>query len=186
MIENALVQQAFQEIHTFVDLKLSELIPATPPAPAPSPAPDPGSWYIPTTVQLFGPVHANGAVTDNATTPKFIGNALSCSCHPMHFELPMAPIHSAYVRVIWAPGNAANYINVTSADDGPSNIQVLGVIQGANVATPVPGGVWITDQLKALQAAGVMKQIGFQLGGNGSAVTVYEVELQINFCIPKA
>lgn len=180
MIDNTSVAQAFQDIHTFVDQKLAELIPADPPAPPPA-----ASYLIlPTTVQLFGPVHTNGSASESQTTPKYIGAARTCSLHPLHFETALAEIDSAYVRVLWTPNTAGNFINIIHADNGPSNETLMGVIQGVNGGTPVVGGLWITDQLKALQAAGVMKHIGFMFGGNGIAATFYEVELQINFRIP--
>lgn len=179
MIQLSEAQQRLQAVKDLIDVFIQELGELD---TVPSPARD--FVIVPTTVQLFGPVHANGAVSDSATTPKFIGNALSCSFHQINFDTPLAEIESAFVRVIWVPGSAGNFLNVVSADNGPSNLNTLGVIPGENLNTPRVSGVYITDQLRALHAGGVMKQIGFQIGGNGTGMTVFEVELQINFKIP--
>lgn len=184
MIDLTHVQQRFQALKDLIDAQYLELVALDSAAPPPSVPPQ--EWVcLPTTVQLFGPVHANGAVSDSATTPKFIGNALSCSMHTLDFDKPMAEIESAYVRVIWVPGSAANFINVVHADNGPQNITTIGQIIGENLNTPRVSGVFITEQIQALQAAGVAKNIGFQIGGNGTSMTLFEVELQINFRIPQ-
>lgn len=141
---------------------------------------------IATNIQLFGPAQTtNETVTDTAAAPKWIGSVLSGSTHRFPFSRGMAPVASARLLVLWAPRNVSNYVRLVSADDGPSNIVELARVQSNGNMGPTAQAVDVTQALNNLIAAGVDKQVGFQIGGDGlNAWTLYEVQLELNYQLP--
>lgn len=141
---------------------------------------------IPTNIQLFGPAQTSGsAITDTAASPKWVGMVLSGSTHRTLFSKGVLPVESARMLVLWAPRNTANYVRFVSCDDGPTNIVELARVQGNGNMGPSAQAVDITTALNGLISAGVDKQIGFQIGGDGvNTWTLYEVQLEINYLMP--
>lgn len=139
-----------------------------------------------TNIQLFGPAQTtNETVTDTAGAPKWIGSVLSGSTHRFQFSKGFLQVESARLLVLWAPRNVANYVRLVSADDGPSNIVEVARIQSNGNMGPTAQAVDVTQVLNNLIAAGVDKQLGFQIGGDGlNAWTLYEVQLEINYRLP--
>lgn len=146
------------------------------------------SWaqqIVPTNIQLFGPAQTpSSVIADTAASPKWVGMALSGSTHRFPFSTPMAPVSSARLLVLWASRNTANYVQLVTADDGPSNITEIVRVQGNGSMGPSVQGVDITAQLNALIAAGVDKHLGFRIGGDGiNQWVLYEVQLEINYAV---
>jgi hypothetical protein len=138
---------------------------------------------LPVPYQLFGPAQTpQSVVSDIAGAPKWVGLALSGSTHRFHFAGGIAPVDSARLLVVWASRNTANYLRLVACDDGPSNIIEIARIQGNGAMGPSVQAIDITAALNALIAAGVDKQIGFQIGGDGiNQWTLHEVQLEINY-----
>lgn len=138
---------------------------------------------LPSNIQLFGPAQTSqSAIVDTASAPKWVGQVLSGSTHRLHFSKSLPPVESARMLVLWAPRNTANYVRFVSCDDGPSNIVELARVQGNGNMGPTAQAVDITAALNSLTAAGVDKQIGFQIGGDGvNQWVLYEVQLEINY-----
>lgn len=138
---------------------------------------------IPTCINLFGPSQTAGSViTDTAGSPKWIGAVLSGSTHFFPFSSGVAPVERARLVVLWAPRNVANYVQLVSADLGPSNLVEIARVQGNGNMGPSVQAVDITNAFNALVAAGVDKQIGFRIGGDGiNQWTLYEVQLELNY-----
>lgn len=141
---------------------------------------------IPTNINLFGPAQtAQSVVADVAAAPKWVGLALSGSTHRFPFSAGVAPVGSARLLVLWAPRNTTNYVRLVAFDDGPTNIVEIARVQGNGNMGPSVQGIAITDQLNALRANGVDKQLGFQIGGDGvNQWVLYEVQLEINYDLP--
>lgn len=138
---------------------------------------------IPSNIQLFGPAQtASSAIADTASSPKWVGQVLSGSTHRVPFSKGLPLVDSARMLVLWAPRNTANYVRFVSCDDGPSNIVELARVQGNGNMGPSAQAVDITSALNGLIAAGVDKQIGFQVGGDGvNQWVLYEVQLEVNY-----
>lgn len=143
------------------------------------------SKVVPTNIQLFGPAQTtNETVTDTAGAPKWIGSVLSGSTHFFPFSKGVAPVASARLLVLWAPRNVANYVRLVSADSGPTNIVELARLQSNGNMGPSAQAIDVTQVMNNLITAGVDKQVGFQIGGDGiNAWTLYEVQLEINYRI---
>ncbi len=141
---------------------------------------------IVTNIQLFGPAQTtNETVTDTAGTPKWIGSVLSGSTHFFPFSKGVAPVASARLLVLWAPRNVANYVRLVTADNGPTNIVEIARVQSNGNMGPTAQAIDITQVMNNLITAGIDKQIGFQIGGDGiNAWTLYEVQLEINYRLP--
>lgn len=159
-----------------------------PPAPAPAPAPA-GYVTVPSCFQLFGPVQGNGAhqqVPGNVFD--FQGNALTASTKQIYLGANAAEVEVARAVAVWAPGSVANEIEIVKFDNGPANIERIGLMVGQNVGTPIASGVILTEAIQAMvteaKANGTpFKHLGFRMRGT-TTYTLYEVRVEISWKIP--
>lgn len=143
--------------------------------------------HVPFNIQLFGPAHAADAVSDVASSPKWIGSVLSNSTYWLEMSHGLAELAKARFTVFWTPRNTANYVRLVHADNGPSNIVEIARIQSNGLMTPTGQAVDVTAAMNALIAAGVDKHIGFQVGGDGvNQWTMNNVRLEMIFKVPEA
>ncbi len=141
---------------------------------------------VPSNFQLFGPSQTSGAILSQITSsPVWVGAALTGSTHLFHFSKGMATADRAFLRVLWVPRNTNNYVQLVHFDDGPTNIVEMKRLQGNGSMNPANQGILVTDEFNSLVAAGVDKNIGFRIGGDGIIQwTLLEVQLEIDFSIP--
>lgn len=179
------VKSMLNDVIAFIDGQPTE-VPSPAPSPAPAPAPVASTILVPATFQLFGPTQANGALVSSANaTPAFAGNALTASTKFFPFALGQyAKAKWARIVVVWASGSSQNKVRIISMEDGPTNIQEMALVSGLDSPSPIVGGAMITDQFNALVDGGVNKHIGFQMQGNGTQYTIYEVRLEVAFEVP--
>ncbi|KRR18136.1 discoidin domain-containing protein [Bradyrhizobium retamae] len=117
---------------------------------------------------------ANGVGGNTTTTYQFPGSALTASTIAFYANQGMR-LQQARWLVALTPGHASNAtrIRVVNFDSGPNNIVSMAEIS-ATGTTPLTGGADITISLLGLINAGVFKQLGYQIAGNGvESPTVY-------------
>jgi hypothetical protein len=142
------------------------------------------SIIAPHTVQLFGPVQAEGALIQTPTSLwEFPGSALTASTKTYWFSDPFPGILSVVWRLIWKPESTANVARLVYFDDGPANIVPIAYIYGTAAGGPVNVTAIVSPEFQALAANKQYKNIGWQVIGNGSApITVYESRLEFRIC----
>lgn len=186
------IRGSLSDIVGLIDAELAAAPPPPPPAPPPAPPPEPlPPVYvtIPACYQLFGPTQANGALTQTPTSVfDFQGNALTASTKQIYLGANVADVDVARAVAVWAPGSAANEIEIVKFDNGPTNIERIGLIVGQNLSTPTASGVIITAALQAMvdsaRANGTpYKHIGFRMKGPAS-YTLYEVRVEVSWKFP--
>lgn len=163
-----------------------------PPAPAPSPAPAPAPVFatIPITYQLFGPTQTNGFLQQVPNNEfAFQGQALTASTKALYLGPNVADVNWARAVVVWAPGSAANEIEIVKFDGGPTNLQRIGLMAGQNVSTPLVSEVNLTQAFEGIVAEGragcLLKQIGFRVRGS-TAYTIFEVRVEVSWKVRAA
>lgn len=131
-------------------------------------------------VQFYGPVQNEGINLATSATWTIHGAATSTSFKKFWFNRAWKNISWAALRVEWIPTVRANCIRLIAADDGIVNIQQLAEIVGTDNRNPVASAADVTTALRTLARAGVPKQIGWQVRGDGrTALRVYQVYLEI-------
>lgn len=113
----------------------------------------------------------------------FPGNALSASLRRFRFDW-CRPIADARWMVVWDPNTSGTQtgIRLVQSDDGPTNLVELDRFVVTGPMSPITGAKDVTAKLQALQQAGVMKNIGHQTIGNGSAgPKIYRSTLEIRW-----
>lgn len=174
-------------------LDIVAVIDAAPPPPAPAPAPPAPAPQTFKTIaacfQLFGPVQLNGSL-QQIPGPDFgfQGNALTASTKQIYLGPNSADVDVARVVAVWAPGSAANEIELVKFDNGPTNIERIALMSGQNVSTPVASGAVITQALQAMVDEAKLngtpfKHLGFRMRGPAT-YTMFEVRVEVSWRIP--
>lgn len=173
-------------------VSLVAMIDAHASSPPPAPAPEPPADFItvPVTYQLFGPVQNNGSLSQVPGSEfSFQGQALTASTKMLLLGANVADVHWARAVAVWAPGSVQNEIEIVKFDDGPVNIERMGIIVGENLSTPRVGGVLLTQAFQDMVAAARAnntshKQIGFRMKGPAS-YNLWEVRIEVAWKLPR-
>lgn len=126
------------------------------------------------------------ALSFNYMNWTFPGTALTTSLRTIEAQTGLAAVRYANLTVEWKPTNADAKIKCVSADEGPTNIQNLGPWVQASDLTPdrinLPNikVIDMTAPMQSVVAAGVQKQVGFQVSGAG---IIYRLTLVIEWNI---
>jgi hypothetical protein len=131
-------------------------------------------------LNFFGPVQGQGALIDTGMAEyKFMGNCLSASLQTLWLEHGFNRVKFArWVNKITPNGNTIRLIH---CDGGPTNIVQIAE-RTSSLATPTNLTAGVTDEINALINAGIPKQIGFQVKGDGiTTFTLYESTLELVF-----
>lgn len=139
----------------------------------------------PTPYHLFGPAQTTNSQINGITgAPQFVGIALTGSTYPFNFHKSIPYADKAFLRVLWASRNINNYVRLVAFDDGPSNIVEIARVQGNGSMSPNNQGVDFTAAFNTLVTAGIRKNIGFQVGGDGiNQWTIQAVRMEIDYDI---
>jgi hypothetical protein len=124
-----------------------------------------------------------GVSSTNSAVWHWGGNALTASAFKVYFDkLTGAQIIFARVVFTWtpnAPGAPTSGVRLVHFDDGPANITEIIAFED-NDMTPIVSTQDITADLQALLAAGVVKQLGYQVHGDGSnSCTIYGALIEV-------
>lgn len=159
---------------------------APPPAPAPEPSPPPPApvtKHFTENVNLFGPVQANGAMSQVPGTDfGFQGSALTASTKYFRFDFDHLEVATARAVIVWAPGSASNELELIKFTDGPANVERIGHLLGANLSTPTAQAIDLTAAWQAMVNAKQARHVGFRMKGP-TTYTLYEVRLEITYKI---
>lgn len=178
MADNTQIQQAFQEVKDFIDLKFLAL--------CSTPAPPPEPKKLLSVYQFFGPAQGGGALTQTPLSVlAFQGNALSASTKLFCFDYGLAEVALARLFVVWAPGSSANQLELSNFDGGmpPTNFQQMAVVNGVDTNNPQTIDADVTGPLNALVTAKARKHLGFRIKGSAQ-YTLYEVRLEVYWKLP--
>lgn len=109
--------------------------------------------------------------TVNGAAFAWPGTALSANISVIHAEFPMKKLLHARWLLVWNPNTDAGFtaVRLVSADLGPTNIAEIAVFRKNNYHAPKVDGIDITNELNAILAGGVIKQLCHQTAGNGAA-----------------
>lgn len=142
--------------------------------------------HIHQTHHFFGPAQTSQSIINGVTgAPAWVGVALTGSAYPMWFNHEHLEAEKALFRVLWASRNTANYVQLVSCDDGPSNIVELKRLQGNGSMTPANQAIDVTAEYNALVAAGQFKNLGFRIGGDGvNQWSLMAVRLELTLKLP--
>lgn len=145
-----------------------------------------------TWVELFGPTQNEGLLDENPVSYGAAPNvwvvpgaSTSTSFKKFWFNRAWGNITWTAFRVEWRPRDTSQAIRLIDADDGVVNRQEIAEVRASDlgpgrIGNPSIGAVDITAQMRALAAAGVPKNIGWQIEGDGSAaMQVYHVYLEV-------
>jgi hypothetical protein len=148
-----------------------------------SPPPAASVLAYPFHMHLFAPVQIEGALVHTPTNQwAWPGEALSASTGHLAFRYGFPPVTFARAIIVWSPGSVNNGIRIVHADDGPTNITEMGrKISTESTQSPRAHGIILTDQLNELVNNKVSKHVGYQVIGDGTPMTIYEVTLEITF-----
>lgn len=137
--------------------------------------------YVPVTLQLGGP-DPDGLINYTTTgTWSFVGSALSSSAKRLLYSYGGIRVEYARMVAVWTTASMSNQIRLVHFDDGPANITEIGVITPSATGSPIATSLIVTSGLDALAAASQEKQIGYQVIGDGSSVTLYEIRVEIAY-----
>lgn len=145
---------------------------------------------IPSYVQLFGPVQAEGSLHGPIQIPTWIfpGSALTGSTKFFAFNIGMKKVSFARWVLVWIPRTIDTHARLVAFDYCNSqadcvNLEVIAEFTGVDSPNPIPSAVVITDYMNNLIARGQNKHIGFQLTDNGDEWVIYESRIEMNFLV---
>jgi hypothetical protein len=123
-----------------------------------------------------------GVVSPVGATWAWGGDCLSSSTGRMRFDLLTdAILIHAKLLFEWtpnAPGAPKSGVRLVHMDDGPTNITEIWAVE-SNTMTPIVSSYDVTADIQALITAGVDKQLGFQVHGDGTnSCTIYGAILE--------
>lgn len=141
---------------------------------------------VPVPFYLFGPAQTTSSQINGISgAPQWVGIVLTGSTYHFNFDNNVLPAQKASMRVLWSSRNTANYVQLVAFDDGPVNVVEIARVQGNGSMTPANQIVDFTAVFNDLRAAGVRKNLGFRVGGDGiNQWTLNAVRLEINYQLP--
>jgi hypothetical protein len=139
-------------------------------------------FVIPAWADFFGPLPGEGYSEILPQRWVFL-TAVTANTRLFRFDLGMPPLAWALWRVVWTTRTPYNATRLIHFDDGVVNIgEIGGYIRpdSARLGSPANQGVDVTNELNALIAGRVAKNIGVQIWGDAQQpVTMYASRLEL-------
>lgn len=147
------------------------------------------SIYVPSVINLFGPVDGASGLSQLIPGDKFYWPGSCDTAHIAVFqsELALAPLAAATWRMCFMQPAGRTIFQLVTCNDGPSNITPVAWIDSNN--KPPGIGVWnspmdVTAQLQKFLAANPDREcnVGWQVcGDNTNPFTVYACRLELTW-----